>query len=147
MDTKDFTITTVYFDGQFWCALIERHLQDKCFVGRHVFGEKPSNPKLLEWMLNDFSQVKLFPVNQTEFPKIRMKKITGKNCSDSKNTKNQIPKSLKAFSAAQKEFFAQKKNPPAANKIARKNKSNGSKNTRRKNCGSKNFILLPLPPF
>ena len=109
MDTKDFTITTVYFDGQFWCALIERHLQDKCFVGRHVFGEKPSNPKLLEWMLNDFFQVKLFPVNQTEFPKIRMKKITGKNCSDSKNTKNQIPKSLKAFSAAQKEFLAQKK--------------------------------------
>lgn len=109
MDTKDFTVTTIYFDGQFWCALIERHLQDKCFVGRHVFGAEPSNPKLLEWMLNDFSQVKLFPVNQTEFPKIRMKKITGKNCSDSKNTKNQIPKSLKAFSAAQKEFFAQKK--------------------------------------
>ncbi len=106
MDTKDFTVTTVYFDGQFWCALIERHLQNQCFVGRHVFGAEPSNPKFLEWMLNEFSHVKLFPVNQTELPKIRLKKIAGKNRTDSKN---QIPKSLKAFSAVQKEFLAQKK--------------------------------------
>lgn len=109
MDTKDFTVTTVYFDGQFWCALIERHLQKQCFVGRHVFSTEPSNPKLLEWMLNGFSYIKLFPINQTELPKIRLKKIAGKNRTDSKNAKNQIPKSLKAFSAAQKEFLAQKK--------------------------------------
>ena len=111
MDTKDFTVTTIYFDGQFWCALIERHQQNRCFVGRHVFGAEPSNPKLLEWMLNDFSRIKLFPVNQNELPKIRLRKIASKNCSDSKNAKNQIPKSLKAFSAAQKEFLEQKKPP------------------------------------
>ena len=109
MDTKDFTVTTIYFDGQFWCALIERHLQNQYFVGKHVFGAEPSNPKLLEWMLNDFSHIKLFPVNQNELPKIRLKKIAGKNRTNAKNAKNQIPKSLKAFSAAQKEFLARKK--------------------------------------
>lgn len=107
MDTN-FTVTTIYFDGQFWCALIERHLQNQCFVGRYVFGAEPSNPRLIEWMLNEFSGIKLFPVNQNELPKIRLKKIAGKKRTDS-NTKNQIPKSSKAFSAAQKEFLAQKK--------------------------------------
>lgn len=107
MDTN-FTVTTIYFDGQFWCALIERHLQNQCFVGRYVFGAEPSNPRLIEWMLNEFSDVKLFPVNQNELPKIRLKKIAGKKRTDS-NAKNQIPKSSKAFSAAQKEFLAHKK--------------------------------------
>lgn len=107
MDTN-FTVTTIYFDGQFWCALILRHLQNQCFVGRYVFGAEPSNPRLIEWMLNEFSDVKLFPVNQNELPKIRLKKIAGKKRTDS-NAKNQIPKSSKAFSAAQKEFLAQKK--------------------------------------
>lgn len=106
MDTKNFTVTTIYFDGQFWCALIERHLQNQCFVGKHIFGAEPSNPQIIEWMLNEFSHVRLFPVNQNELPKIRLKKIAGKNRT---NAKNQIPKSLKAFSAAQKEFLAQKK--------------------------------------
>lgn len=108
MDTN-FTVTTIYFDGQFWSALIERHQQNRCFVGRYVFGAEPSNPQILVWMLNDFSHVRLFPVNQNELPKIRLKKIAVKNRTDSKNAKNQIPKSLKAFSAAQKEFLAQKK--------------------------------------
>lgn len=107
MDTN-FTVTTIYFDGQFWCALILRHLQNQCFVGRYVFGAEPSNPRLIEWMLNEFSGIKLFPVNQNELPKIRLKKIADKKRTDS-NTKNQIPKSLKAFSAAQKEFLAHKK--------------------------------------
>lgn len=107
MDTN-FTVTTIYFDGQFWCALIERHLQNQCFVGRYVFGAEPSNPRLIEWMLNEFSGIKLFPVNQNELPKIRLKKIAGKKRTDS-NAKNQIPKSSKAFSAAQKEFLAHKK--------------------------------------
>lgn len=109
MDTKNFTVTTIYFDGQFWCALIERHLQNQCFVGKHIFGAEPSNPQILEWMLNEFSHVRLFPVNQNELPKNRLKKIASKKRTNSKNTKNQIPKSLKAFSAAQKEFLAQKK--------------------------------------
>lgn len=83
MDTN-FSVTTIYFDGQFWCALIERHLQNRCFVARHVFGTKPSNPKLLEWMLNEFSGIKLFPVNQNEFPKIRLKKIADEKTSEVK---------------------------------------------------------------
>ena len=87
MDTN-FTVTTIYFDGQFWCALIERHLQNQCFVGRYVFGAEPSNPRLIEWMLNEFSGIKLFPVNQNELPKIRLKKIAGKKRTDSQILKS-----------------------------------------------------------
>lgn len=101
---KDYTITTIYFDGQFWCALIERNVDGKNFAGRYVFGAEPSNPRLLNWMLNEFSKISLLPVN--EKPKIRFKKLA--KMQDSKF--QSIPKSLKAFSKAQKEY-AEEKSP------------------------------------
>lgn len=100
---KDYTITTIYFDGQFWCALIEKNVDGKNFAGRYVFGAEPSNPRLLNWMLNEFSKISLLPVN--EKPKIRFKKLA--KMQDSKF--QSIPKSLKAFSKAQKEYAEEKK--------------------------------------
>ena len=82
------------------------------FSGRYVFGEEPSNPRLLNWMLGEFAEIKLFPENENR--KIRFKKLAKKS-----NEPNGVPKSLKAFSAAQKEYAEnrksqkrmQKKNP------------------------------------
>ena len=105
---NNFTVTTVYFDGQFWCALIERCVNGKNFAGRYVFGAEPSNPELLNWMINGFANVALLPVEGRS--KIRFKKLAK---SESK-TKNGggiggIPKSLTAFSLAQKEYAQQRK--------------------------------------
>ncbi len=43
------TITTVYHDGRFWVALIERLDGDAVEIARHVFGPEPGNAELLDW--------------------------------------------------------------------------------------------------
>jgi len=45
----DRTVATIYFDGQFWVALIERHGGGTRLAARHVFGPEPNNAELLEW--------------------------------------------------------------------------------------------------
>ena len=40
---KNFTITTIYFDGQFWCALIEQNREGQNYAGRYVFCKRAGN--------------------------------------------------------------------------------------------------------
>lgn len=103
--TEDnFTITTIYFDGQFWCALIEQCRKGKNFAGRYVFGAEPTNPQILNWMISGFDKVSLLPVEGRT--KIRFKKLAK---SESKSGVAGIPKSLIAFSKAQKEYAKERK--------------------------------------
>ena len=44
------TILSVFFDGQFWVAEIERHREGRIETARHCFGAEPSNARLLEWV-------------------------------------------------------------------------------------------------
>lgn len=100
---KNYTITTIYFDGQFWCALVEKNIDGKNYSGRYVFGAEPSNPRLLHWMVHEFSDITLLPV--VEKAKIRFKKLA----KDSGKGAGGIPKSLTAFSKAQKEYAEERK--------------------------------------
>ncbi len=100
---QNYTITTIYFDGQFWCALIEQNRNGQNYAGRFVFGIEPTNPRLLDWMIHEFAFIPLLPVD--EKPKIRFKKLA-KN--DGKKGSG-VPKSLVAFSKAQKEFAEERK--------------------------------------
>ena len=105
--TEDnFTITTIYFDGQFWCALIEQCRNGKNFAGRYVFGAEPTNPQILNWMVNAFDKIPLLPVEGRT--KIRYKKLANAK-SKSKADGAGIPKSLIAFSNAQKEYAKERK--------------------------------------
>ena len=99
---NNFTVTTIYFDGQFWCALIEQCRNGKNFAGRFVFGAEPSNPEILNWMIYSFSEVPLLPVEGRT--KIRFKKL-----AKAEKNNGGIPKSLKAFSEAQKEYAEERK--------------------------------------
>lgn len=99
---NNYTITTIYFDGQFWCALIEQNRNGQDYTGRYVFGAEPTNPRLLHWMIHEFAYVPLLPVDKKT--KIRFKKLA-KSC----NEKSGIPKSLTAFSKAQKEYAQERK--------------------------------------
>ena len=101
---NNFTVTTIYFDGQFWSALIEQCRDGKNYAGRFVFGAEPSNPQILNWMAYDFANVPLFPV---EGRKIRFKKLA-KSETKSK-AGGGIPKALKAFSEAQKAWMRERK--------------------------------------
>ena len=48
----DFGVTTVFFDGRFWIALVERIGPDgKKLMGKHTFGPEPSNNDLLDFYL------------------------------------------------------------------------------------------------
>ena len=94
----DFTITTIYFDGQFWCAFIQKKIDGEFYSGRYVFGAEPTNPQLIQWMLNDFLYVPLYKT--VAYQKIRIKDAVKKNSK---------PKSLEQYKAAQKEYLTKKK--------------------------------------
>jgi hypothetical protein len=49
----DRIVSTVFFDGRFWIALIERTGPDGAVsVGRHTFGPEPTNNDLIAFYLN-----------------------------------------------------------------------------------------------
>lgn len=100
---QNYTITTIYFDGQFWCALIEQNRDGKNYAGRFVFGAEPTNPRLLDWMIHEFANIPLLPVEEKS--KIRFKKLARNNGKKESG----IPKSLVAFSKAQKEYAEERK--------------------------------------
>ena len=52
---------TVFFDGTFFAALIERREGEQLRVAKHVFGPEPSEPEVLSWVLKDFAKLKLSP--------------------------------------------------------------------------------------
>ena len=45
------TESTLYFDGQFWVGVIERHEADRVRAVRIVFGAQPSDAELYEFLL------------------------------------------------------------------------------------------------
>ena len=95
----DFSSTTIYFDGQFWCAFIQKRKNGKLYAGRYVFGSEPANPRILDWMLHQFLDVPLYETE--EIQKIRVKDFVKKNSG--------IPKPLEKYKVAQKEFLEKKK--------------------------------------
>ena len=67
------------------------------------FGAEPSNPQLLHWMIHEFANIPLLPVDGKQ--KIRFKKLA----KESGKRAGNIPKSFKAFSKAQKEYAEERK--------------------------------------
>lgn len=92
----DFTITTVYFDGQFWCAFIQKMAGGTLYAGRYVFGVEPSNPRILEWTLHEFLNVRLYKTEPGQ--KIRLKDAA----KTVRGAKPFLPKSFGRFSEARK---------------------------------------------
>jgi len=41
---------TVYFNGQFWLGIIERHTEQGLMVARHVFGAEPKDEEILQFI-------------------------------------------------------------------------------------------------
>ena len=48
-------VFSVYFEGPFWVGVLESEDGGELCVARHVFGAEPSNPELLDFMLNRFA--------------------------------------------------------------------------------------------
>lgn len=99
---NNFTITTVYFDGQFWCALIEKCIDGINYAGRYVFGEEPNNPRLLNWVLHEFSEIHFVQIEKLQ------KKVRYKKLAENKRT-GTIPKSFANYALAQKTYLDSRK--------------------------------------
>jgi hypothetical protein len=52
------TVTSIFFDGQFWVAEVERHCDCRVEVARHCFGPEPSNAELLDWVDHEFPRLR-----------------------------------------------------------------------------------------
>ena len=57
----DSVVSTVFFDGRFWVAIIEKISADGSIrVGRYVFGPEPSNNDLLQFYLSRYGDVRVY---------------------------------------------------------------------------------------
>ncbi len=55
--------TTMFYDGQFWIALIEKTEDDgTLLVGKYLFGQEPSNGDILDFYLNRYDYVPVVAV-------------------------------------------------------------------------------------
>jgi hypothetical protein len=70
------TVTSVFFDRQFWVALVERWEADGSYsAARHVFGEEPSNAELLRWAGLGFGYLRFVPGTA---PPVTLQKVNPK---------------------------------------------------------------------
>lgn len=93
--------TTIFFDGQFWIALIEKTADDGTLaVGKHTFGAEPTNTDLLHFTLYEYSSVRLIESGASVRIKIR-KSI--------RESDRQTGKAKRLYAALQKEYLQGKK--------------------------------------
>lgn len=93
--------TTIFYNGQFWIALIEK-IQDsgEVLIGNYTFGGEPTTPTLLDFYLNIFSAI---PCHAGEL-KIRLKPI--KNIQEQTRITN---KAKEIYKGLQKEYLDEHK--------------------------------------
>lgn len=92
-------ITTVYYDGRFWKALVEKFDDnDKRFLAEYTFGPEPSAGDLFEFYLNRYDR--LVFVESADFVRPRKMK---------KDNTERVNKSHTAFKAAQQAGLEERK--------------------------------------
>jgi hypothetical protein len=51
------TTLTVFYDGQFWVALVERHEENTVKLARHVFGPEPGSAEIAKWVDEGYAKL------------------------------------------------------------------------------------------
>ncbi len=78
-------ITTIYFDGQFWKAIIEKQEENGTAIGEYTFGAEPSNNDIKDFYLNKCWKIRCIKVNsEYHLFKNRKKKQEERQTSHSK---------------------------------------------------------------
>lgn len=110
--TMDKVVTTVFFDGRFWIALVEKtDAQGRLFVGKYTFGPEPTNSDLLDFVLNKYPFLK-FHRSETDGPaESRCRTGSGVEKKSRKASANSGSpgKSLDLYKSLQKENLKQRK--------------------------------------
>lgn len=81
---EDYTIVTIYFNGQFWVACIQKSLNGKFLEGYYTFGSEPTNPQLLYFTSQLLHFIKLLKVERLTTIRLSVKeKVTHLSSKDS----------------------------------------------------------------
>jgi len=97
----DEVITTIYFDGQFWAALVEKIAPDgQVRVGRHVFGSEPDNGEILRFYRDVYDDL---PLRRTE-GRFRLKRDRSRE-----EQERCFSKSLRLYSESRTEYLRERK--------------------------------------
>jgi hypothetical protein len=65
---------TVFYNGQFWVALVEREDESGLRLARHVFGPEPGAAELKEWIATGYERLKFVPVSRADFGSLKPEK-------------------------------------------------------------------------
>jgi len=81
---EDYTIVTIYFNGQFWVACIQKSINGKLWEGYYTFGAEPTNPQILYFTSQLLPFIKLLKVERLTTIRLSVKeKITHLSAKDS----------------------------------------------------------------
>ena len=58
------TCLTVFFDGRFWVALVEREDEHGLHLARHVFGPEPGQAEILRWIETGYRALRFFDAGE-----------------------------------------------------------------------------------
>jgi hypothetical protein len=108
-ENMDEVITTIYFDGQFWAALIEKISADGTVrIGRHVFGAEPDRNDILNFYQNIYA---FLPLRDTR-ERVRLKKIRSYE-----EQNRRFSQSLELYKQSRTEYLLKRKSERRERKI------------------------------
>ena len=110
------TITSIFFDGQFWVAEIERHGECCVEIARYCFGSEPSNAELVDWV-------------DKELPKLQFLVREGRDVQ--RNVARPNPKRMKRIAAAEIEKIGFSSKANEAMKSALEEQKEGKRTERK----------------
>lgn len=113
------TELTVFFDGSFWRALVERRAEGLLSIASHVFGEEPSDAEVFRWWISssaflEFTQPISSDNGSSDRPQGRTKKV-----QQAAQALRRAPISEEIRCAAQAERSRKRVSAKAARKLQR----------------------------
>jgi hypothetical protein len=92
----DYVVSTIFHNGQFWIALIEKQERGRKSYARYVFGHEPTNPQLIDFYSEIYPFLRFVSEPLEKIPKLRTKLMHTASSHD-------------AFKIAQEAFLKEKK--------------------------------------
>lgn len=91
---------TVYFDGSLWRGLLKRQTADGITIAKHTFGNEPTDPELLEFVLHEFDSLNFSDPQQLAEQVVQRARV------NFKRMQREVKKAMKKTNV-QKETLAQ----------------------------------------
>ena len=67
------TCLTIFFDGQFWVALVERRQSDGLRLARHFFGPEPGAAEIIAWLETGYARLQFVTVAEDSLGRAKVK--------------------------------------------------------------------------